>query len=1195
MSNRTATPTRPAVGEDSRTVDAESRRVIREELLTNILVEAGAGSGKTQMLAERMAAGIAAGVYEIEHLAAVTFTRKAASELRGRFHLALEKERAGARDPERIARLEHALGNLERFFAGTIHSFCARLLRERPVESGVSPGFTELDEVQDLELRKRAWRDFVTSARSAGDPDMLALLDADVKPSDLDAAFSRLCEYEDVEFPAGDAECPDPKPALKALEKFWKELKKYLPEPLDTQTTCGFQKAAREYGGQLRVNRNRLDRPSVVASMVRTWDKELEFRLYPWAATRAEQYRIREKVLPLHAALRAEVGPWLSQWRQYVYRLSVELLTRAREWAAAERRRANALNYNDLLILTARVLRTNTEVRRALQQKYRFLFVDEFQDTDPVQAQIVFLLAGDETRAPDRSPTSNSQPSRCSTAAASRVLGVGSWELGVDCDWRSVPLRSGALFVVGDPKQSIYRFRRADIDIYNIVRARLSDPAVGRVLPLTMNFRSVPELCEWANGVFEGPFPAEPTAHSPQFAALDAAKKSRNPHGAGLPPQGGPLSARSSRISSRSAGLQACLADSRSAGLEASQRSGLFTLTHDCDKSELADADADRIATYIQSEVEEGRRRYSDFLILTRKKRDRIVPYVRALEALNIPIEVSGAGAFGESAEVEALTVLLRALADPQDALSLIAVLRGSLFGISDRELFAFRQSGGWFGLTQAPVAQGFSPALTQAPVAQGFSPAPPVARVTSALESLGTYYRWTRLMPAAAALDRILEHTGNLALAATTPGGVNAGDLVHAVDRVRQVVEDGGSLADAAQSLEDDREAASEVESLPLQPGLTDVVRVMNLHKAKGLEADVVFLADPCGGPWARDPEIHIRRVGDPPTAETSVAQAFRPASAYAAAQGWFRVVRIKEGQYNGTLLAEPLDWDKYKEAERPYLEAETTRLLYVAATRAREMLVVSRFAGKNGKPAWGLLNDHLATARELPKPRKVDAPVVHPLDVSARAQAAAEAQRTTAHDAVRGPSWSITSVTAEARHIARMTRSAEPSADDPSKIVTTDTPTHRADAGMAWGVLIHGLLEHAMRHQDATREDLRRLALWLTFDEPSLRSVIDVAIDTVQSVAAAGFWREAKSSEHSEETPFTFAVGRRLVMGVIDLIHRAAEGWRITDYKTDADGGVVNAAKYGAQVEWYGQALEACGVKVEGAALESVRATSN
>src|SRR6186997_2265992 len=149
---------------DSRALDQQARETIRTELLSNILVEAGAGSGKTQMLAERMAAGIAAGVYQIEHLAAVTFTRKAASELRGRFHIALEGELSkllsGSRsvvDAERLGHVQAALSNLERFFAGTIHSFCARLLRERPVESGVSPGFTELDDAEERLIRQQSW------------------------------------------------------------------------------------------------------------------------------------------------------------------------------------------------------------------------------------------------------------------------------------------------------------------------------------------------------------------------------------------------------------------------------------------------------------------------------------------------------------------------------------------------------------------------------------------------------------------------------------------------------------------------------------------------------------------------------------------------------------------------------------------------------------------------------------------------------------------------------------------------------------------------------------------------------------------------------------------------------------------------------------------------------------------------------
>src|SRR3954463_403076 len=176
---------------DSRSIDRDSRRIIRQELLTNILVEAGAGSGKTQMLADRMAAGVASGVYQIEHLAAVTFTRKAASELRGRFHLALEP-RLDHAAAEEAARVRAALSNLERFFAGTIHSFCARLLRERPVEAGVSPGFTELDDVEDGLVRQQGWRDFCAQAKSAGDADLLVLADARIQPKELDDAFKTI-------------------------------------------------------------------------------------------------------------------------------------------------------------------------------------------------------------------------------------------------------------------------------------------------------------------------------------------------------------------------------------------------------------------------------------------------------------------------------------------------------------------------------------------------------------------------------------------------------------------------------------------------------------------------------------------------------------------------------------------------------------------------------------------------------------------------------------------------------------------------------------------------------------------------------------------------------------------------------------------------------------------------------------------
>jgi ATP-dependent helicase/nuclease subunit A len=925
------------------------------------------------------------------------------------------------------------------------------------------------------------------------------------------------------------------------------------------------QHAVRDLDALYRAAPTRLDRPDVLAGVFDSWDFDPKITQKYWADTPAEKQRLKGVIVALHQHFRAAVViPWLTRWRQYVYRLGVSILTRAREYAAAERRRLNTLNYSDLLILTAKMLRRNGDARRALQRKYRHLFVDEFQDTDPVQAEIVFLLAaresesglGSQAAAHAPADTATSRPRRSQRTPGPMLPGLlDVCEMATPIaetpsiaqDWRTVPLRPGALFVVGDPKQSIYRFRRADIDIYNIVRDRLG--ATGRVLPLTMNFRSAPALCEWANGVFRNLFPTEPTQHAPKFAALVP----KDEEGAAAP-----------------------------------VKAGLSTLTYGGSR----DGDAERIAAYIRSEVDAGRRRFKDFLILTRKKKDRIAPYASALEAQNVPIEVSGAGAFGDSVEVAALANLLRALADPQDPIALVAVLRGPLFGISDPELFAHRQSGGWFRLRQGSgVHASRADADDEVGGDAGGRPGA-TDRVAFALATLGDYYRWTRVLPAGAALERMLEATGYLALASTTPGGVEAGDLLHAVDRVRQVVEDGGSLADAADALEDAGAESNEVESLPLEPGRADVVRVMNLHKAKGLEADVVFLADPTGGVRTDKVDVHVRRDGD-------------------RALGWFELW-MKFGEHGRKTLGEHADWPQHEAAERPYLAAEEHRLLYVAATRARHMLVVSRFTGSGSNSAWGALNDHLGDAQELPVPDEVVAHEPEPQDTAPQLEATFIAQAAAAHEAARAASWSISAVTAETRHVTRITRSADATADDPTKVVGTDTAAHRADAGMAWGTLMHGLLEHAMRYPNATREDLHRLALWLTVEEPQLRRSLDDAIETVLRVAKAPFWREVKAGEHYEEAPFIYllrrAGGRRkeeggsshgtedraqregcdLVTGVIDLLYGSPEGWRVRDYKTDV---ALLPEAYAGQLKAYCQALEAMEERVVDAELVHVR----
>ena len=236
-----------------------------------------------------------------------------------------------------------------------------------------------------------------------------------------------------------------------------------------------------------RVASTRRDRPAVVAQLLGIWDFGPQITQNRWAGDAAGKNGSRRKESLPFTSRFAQTSSSRSSRRgaQYLYRLIVTLLTQARATTPRTSDDGGTRSTTTTCCSSpAKVLRENGDVRRALQQKYRWLFVDEFQDTDPVQAEIMFLLAADDGRRVDAGST------------AAPPTGA-----------RAAP--SGALFVVGDPKQSIYRFRRADIDIYNEVRARLTaTPTRIGVVSLTTNFRSVPALCEWANEVFATQFPS---------------------------------------------------------------------------------------------------------------------------------------------------------------------------------------------------------------------------------------------------------------------------------------------------------------------------------------------------------------------------------------------------------------------------------------------------------------------------------------------------------------------------------------------------------------------------------------------------------------------------------------------------------------------------------------------------------------
>lgn len=851
--------------------DREARESIVNDLDTTFLVEAGAGSGKTTSLVERMVALLRSGRTGIDTLAAVTFTRKAAAQLRGRFQVSLERARLAEEDAAARARLDAALTGLERSFIGTIHSFCARLLRERPVEAGVDPDFRELEEHEDRVLLRAAWDEYQAKARLENEAALRGLDEAGLEPADLEPAFETLCAYPEVEPEPGRADPPDLGPARRALEKLLGLARALVPEERPEKGRDSLQSVlVRSFRRQRNLGLTDTRR---LAETLELYEKEPAVTKNRWAS-KVDAERMWEAAEDFREGY---VLPALREWREFRHTRALAFLVPAVRFYARMRRAEGRLNFQDQLMLTAELLRENPEVREYFRKRFHPILVDEFQDTDPIQAEILFLLTG-RAGGPERDR--------------------------IEKDWTRFRPAPGSLFLVGDPKQSIYRFRRADIDIYNLVKDRIQASG-GRVLELSANYRSLVPIADWVNPLFDpgagGLFPPRADAYQAGFIPLDA-KRGPGPR---------------------------ALAGVRKATMAAVPRHA---------KEPIAEADSRRLAGFVAWALDgnltlsddEGRPRPAgpgDFLVLFRYK-DRMDRYARRLEERGIPYEIAGSDAFAENGEIAEVVHLLKALDDPDDPVAAAAVLRGLFFGLSDQELLAHRAAGGGFCFLDPDDRRGTD-------------------RVRRAFGVLRGWRGLTETLPPSAAVEAVLQSSGLLGYLATAEmGRSRAGNVLKLVEVLRgRESEDMASFA-AAVAFMEEWVGAQPVEEMSLTPGRRDAVRLMNLHKAKGLEAPVVWLANPAG---VRDfePDKHVRRTGGSP-------------------RGWFRFTR--SFGFATKTVSQPLGWEESAGEERKYEKAEEDRLMYVAATRARDLLVVSAYAGGLGdRRSWGPLEDGLADVPEL------------------------------------------------------------------------------------------------------------------------------------------------------------------------------------------------------------------------------------
>ncbi len=1111
----------PAAASLSAPPDQKERDAVRRDLDTNMLVEAGAGTGKTTSMTERMAELLAKGKCAVRNIAAVTFTRKAAAELRSRFRIRLEKEArpdSGRSDAER-ERLTEALASVESCFIGTIHSFCGRLLRERPVEAGVDIEFREIDEDEDEMLREEAWDRFVTRLIVDEDPLLDEISGLGLAPADLSQGFvETFANYPDVEeWPAPKRRLPDLASAVEKLKAYasrMRETAKDFPDPLPSA-----DKLMLEYRRIPRMvyQNDMASLPDVLEIMERFRKRDVRKQQWPGAdrkesvaACEAERRRWKDFT-------EKTAAPFVKQVFEARYEPVIRMWTRAREVYDALRKERGVLNFQDLLMKAAGLLRGNAHVRRYFSERFTRVLVDEFQDTDPIQAEVMLLLtAGDHSEK----------------------------------EWRKCVPAAGSFFVVGDPKQSIYRFRRADIVTYNRTK-EIIETSGGRIVSLSANFRTVPPVVDWVNGTFrsEGIFPEKANRHSPVYVALDRGRV----EGTAGPDLDGVRVVRVPEEATR--------------------------------QDDVVRWEAGMIARFIRDAVDRGvpvpRSKqeeadgaapgalFSDFLIVTRVKK-RLGRYGRALQELGIPHQVTGGRAVNDVEEVALLYKALRAAVEPDDPVALVSVLRSGLFGISDEDLYLFKKAGGRFSYRSS---------------VPGDLPSGASERIGTAFNRLRACSGWLFRFPPAVAIEKIAQDLGLYARAAAAGDGNGAvgnfgcqadgtgrgaggtgrgaggtgrgaGGFAKAIEILREAGALAWSAAGVVEALGRIVEGRDEYDGVPASPSSEPVVRVMNLHKAKGLEGSVVFLADPYGN-TGHGVDVHIDRSGDRVLGYVLVSSKEETA----------RGVRT-------VLFAQPVDWEKWADEEKKFLSAEETRLLYVAATRAKTQLNVVQNNGvrnNNRWNPWGFFLNRLDEAPQAVDPGPVEAP---------RPKKIRELTKEDVNDAVAAVLERRRKAETPTYGVVRAKEAVSPSGAAPKSSGAapkkTSTPLNARAAGPAaaglsgdlpgsehaaeWGEVIHLLLEAAARDPSA---DLEPLALSALEEKDLDRKYAKKALSIARQVSRSDIWKRAhKAKRFIPEAPVQILLPPddprsggvpTLLKGTIDLVFEEEDGWVIVDYKTD------------------------------------------
>lgn len=913
----------PCVPDQRVPEDQDARDRIKNDLYKTLFVEAGAGSGKTRALVDRVVSLISSGV-QMENIVAITFTEKAAAELRSRIRARLTAYNTSPNTSPSASSstftgvssrvmsstvAASALAQLNSAAVGTLHSFALAILEDHLIEAGLPPEVEVLDEVASQMDFKARWRVFVSELledTKIKEP-ILVLSAFNVHMQDLYALAVKLDENWDqiekrilgrsapdvdatrsasggsgadvvhsgsgADTTVDNALTVDISPVLTALELV-STLRSRCVDPQDKLlvrlTTIS------EHLPHIRSAASLSHSASDAVTQIGLIKALAQDCKYGSTGTKKNWGDTLDEARSAVANLKSVCESALENVARRALECVTVRIARFVLAAAASRRVNGRLEFHDLLVLARRLLRHPTHgvpVRVALRNRYQRLLLDEFQDTDPIQIELAVMLA--------------SPPVASSSA-------IPAWHETV-CD-------PGRLFFVGDPKQSIYRFRGADIATFLQAREFVSRKPGGVLETLSTNFRCTEPIIRWVNTVF-GELIRPVHGSQPEYTPLISWREAA-PSGPGVAMLGcepvTPVETDETRVDAETL---------RRAEAKAVADAIICVL-----EDKWVVANEDDTVNGDTNGSKWRRARLSDIAVLI-PDRNSLHTLEDAFNALEISYKMETSSLVYNTREVRDVLMVLQALADPTDELAVVAALRTPLYGCSDDDIAHWKLSvKGNFTLTRDPVVDPPDAVVASTVVDPPDAAVHPVAEALLHMRGLLRMKRWVR---PSALLDRLIRDRGVYETYAIAQQSRDAWRrLRFVVDQARSWADAGGTgLRSYLEWVRMQGEDNSRVTENVLHESDDDSVRVFTIHGSKGLEFPIAVIA----GMTSR-----VSRAARGVVVDFS--------------SGKPPVVRIKKD-------VQTQGYDEHIAEEKKKDIDERLRILYVACTRARDHLIVSLF----------------------------------------------------------------------------------------------------------------------------------------------------------------------------------------------------------------------------------------------------------